>query len=243
MTAFLGLENIASVALQDFKQRFTAADLYGKRANICDDLSDKDVEQTGMFKKLTGESPVRGERKYKDAFEFVNEAKMIFAANKLPRSKDNTEAYISRWIPIVFPNKFEDGHADPHLKEKLTTPEELSGFLNWALEGLRRLRRNGGFSYYKPVREVREYLERLTDSVGAFTSECTDKDTNSEVPKTVLYEAYEKFCRGEGLVSEHYQVFCQRVLGRRSVSESRPTRDNTRVQCFRGLRLVASYSS
>jgi putative DNA primase/helicase len=95
---FLGQVNISSVALQDFKQRFSAADLFGKRANICDDLSDKDVEQTGMFKKLTGESPVRGERKFKDAFVFINEAKMIFAANKIPRSRDNTYAYFSRII-------------------------------------------------------------------------------------------------------------------------------------------------
>ena len=70
---------------------------------------------------------------------FRNKAKMLFSANVLPRSQDDTYAFYVRWILIEFLNRFvlDDGTADPDLDSKLQTPEELSGLLNIALEGLK----------------------------------------------------------------------------------------------------------
>ena len=238
LKALLGEENVSAIALQDLSNRFAAADLYGKLANICDDISDRDLRNTSRFKELTGESFIRAERKFRPPFYFVNSAKLIFSANKLPRSSDDTNAFFSRWIIIPFPNKFEEGvNADSNLLKKLTTPQELSGFLNWALEGLQRLRKNGKFSYSKTVNQVRAYMIKLSDSVLAFINERVVFDSKNEIPKQHLYSEYIAYCKNEQLVAVDYQTFCKRVLGTRRVSETRPMIRGKRIQCFKGLKL------
>ena len=73
-----------------------------------------------------------------------NEAKLIFSANDLPKTPDNTVGFFSRWIIIEFCNQFGtlERPFNPNLDDELHTPKELSGFLNKALEGLARLRSN-----------------------------------------------------------------------------------------------------
>jgi putative DNA primase/helicase len=136
LTAFLGGRNVCNVTLQDLvSDRFAKADLYGKLANIGGDLPSKDLSDTAAFRNLTGGDDVRAQEKYKTAFGFRNKAKMIFSANVLPRSPDDTYAFYSRWILIEFLNTFtvESGTADPDLDSKLQTSEELSSLLNIAL--------------------------------------------------------------------------------------------------------------
>ena len=54
----------------------------------------------------------------------------MFSANSVPDSPDTSPAYLRRWLVIPFPNRFEGDKADRNLLDKLTTPEELSGFLS-----------------------------------------------------------------------------------------------------------------
>lgn len=237
---FLGIRNVSSVALQELGGRFAKYDLFGKLANICDDLSDKDLNHTGTFKELTGGSLIRAEKKFHDSFTYVNKAKLVFAANRLPKSGDDSYAYFSRWIIVVFPNQFVEGeNADPHLRDRLTTPEELSGFLNWALEGLRRLRKNGRFSHSKTVEEMQEYYQRLSDSVAAFLSDKTEVHATSEVHKKTLYGEYQKHCKSLDLVAVPYSSFCKRMKSK-NFKETRKSMRGGRVLCFRGLKMKTS---
>ncbi|MCX6648560.1 MAG: phage/plasmid primase, P4 family [Candidatus Bathyarchaeota archaeon] len=234
---FLGQANISGVALQEMNNRFSSAELEGKLANICDDLSDNDVKATGKFKKATGESVMQAERKFKDPFIFSNHAKMIFSANKLPHSVDDTNAYFERWIMIEFPNKFVDGkNSDPDLISKLTTDRELSGMLNWALEGLRRLTTKGKFSDSPSAMNIRQKFVDVLDTVAAFFRDCATINSSGQIPKMELYEAYNEYCRERGLIAECYQNFCKLVLSY-GVTESRPSRSGSRVQSFKGIRL------
>jgi phage/plasmid-associated DNA primase len=92
------------------------------------------------LKKLTGRQPVRIERKNQRAYDALLFAKLIFSANKIPETQDESDAYFRREIIISFPNRFEDGKgADPNLLRKLTTEEELSGIFNVLMPTLRRV--------------------------------------------------------------------------------------------------------
>jgi putative DNA primase/helicase len=53
--------------------------------------------------------------------KFVNFAKLIFSANQIPVTPDETDAFFSRLIIINFPNQLLVDKADPSLVEKLTT--------------------------------------------------------------------------------------------------------------------------
>ncbi len=149
LRTFLGEDNVSVVSLQQLQtDRFTPARLYGKKANVFADIPPLKMKSTDIIKSLTGYTDkITGEEKFEDTFEFVNGAKLIFSANQLPKVEDATEAFWNMVILIDFPHKFEGESEDKDLIKKLTTPEELSGLLNFALEGLKQLLKNGRFTY------------------------------------------------------------------------------------------------
>ena len=66
----LGAENVSNIPLQMLSERFQPAELFGKLANIYADLPSKNIDDAGMFKAVTGEDFISGERKHKDPFSF-----------------------------------------------------------------------------------------------------------------------------------------------------------------------------
>jgi P4 family phage/plasmid primase-like protien len=193
---FLGPDNKTSVPLQTLEaDRFAKAQLYGKLANICDDLPNKALYGTGTFKQLTGNSPIDSDRKHKSRINFHNHAKLIFACNEMPEMKDSSEAFFDRWITINFPHKFRNTpREDPGLSEKISRPGELSGFLNKALEGLDRLLVNKKFSTNKSTEENEVIMTRLTNSIKAFVDDCMVSDSTQWLPKEAVYRVYVYYC-------------------------------------------------
>jgi len=239
LICFIGPENVSSISLQDIvSSRFAAAELYGKMANIYDDLSQNALKRTGQFKMATGGGRMKGERKFKNPFFFVNEGKMFFSTNQIPDADDNTIAFFRRWIIMNFPNKFleTDPRTDPDLLEKLTTEEELSGFFNWALEGLRRLDGQGGFSHSKTVDEVQEQYERMSSPIKAFRIDHLEINPESVIPKDELYAHYVEYCVENQLPAKAKNIFSM-LLYRElpKISETRIREEGKRIQCWKGI--------
>ncbi len=195
--AFLGNENCSHVSLQKLiGDRFAPVDLVGKAANIFGDLPQKDLSETDVFKCLTGGDTIRVEAKFMKAFDYKNEAKLLFSANALPKTPDSSTGFFVRWIIIVFRHQFgtEEKPLNPNLDDELQTAEELSGFLNKALEGLKRLMSsNWQFSYKLTEEEVRKMYQRLSDPVYAFMEDCCEEDPDSRITKSALHKAYREY--------------------------------------------------
>jgi len=200
LIALLGKENVANKELQEIiYNRFATSSLYGKLLNASADISSKALSKTGKFKELTGGDYVEAEAKFKDSFNFTNYAKFLFSANALPKASDDSYAFYRRWILISFPNTFDGKTCDPNLLEKLTTEEELSGFLNWAVDGLQRLLANGEFSYGKTVEDVMELYKTLSDPVYAYCTEFLKNQIGGHILKENLYKHYVKWCKEKQL--------------------------------------------
>ncbi len=200
MRRFLGKDNVSSIPLQELTEdRFSSSQLYGRLANMFADLPAKALYQTGKFKTLTGGDTINAQKKFQDGFAFLNYAKLIFSCNKFPQVKgDGSSAYYRRWQVITFPHAFPDNdpNTDKDLINKITAPAELSGILNWALEGLKRLRANNSFSRSKTADETREAVDRLSDPLTAFTMDCI-RVTNSDadaISKEEFYSKYVEYC-------------------------------------------------
>ncbi|MBN3585959.1 hypothetical protein JYB64_26560, partial [Algoriphagus aestuarii] len=88
---FLGPDNYSSLALEELGHRFKTAELFGKLANIGDDIDSEYIHSNAVFKKLVTGETVNVERKGRDPFEFNNYAKLIFSANEMPRINDRTD--------------------------------------------------------------------------------------------------------------------------------------------------------
>jgi P4 family phage/plasmid primase-like protien len=244
ITAFMGRKSISNVTLQDLiSDTFAKSDLYGKLANIGGDLPAKDLSDTSAFRNLTGGDDNRAQEKYRPAFNFRNKAKMLFSANVLPRSQDDTYAFYSRWILLEFLNRFvlDDGSADPNLDEKLQTPEELSGLLNIALNGLKRLRANGWkFSYTKTAEDVERMYKRNANPVYAFLEDdCEMGGATDYIEKSVFFAKFNNYVEAHHIRPISVTKFGELLKDQTEipVSTFRPWVDRgDRPMCWQGVK-------
>jgi len=241
LRSMLGNENISTEPLQNLEtNRFAIVSLYGKLTNIYPDLSDRALKSTGLFKMLTGGDTISAEHKFKDRFCFKNYAKLIFSANKIPESPDDTTAFFRRWIIINFPRQFlpNDPKTDENLLKKLTTEEELSGFFNWALEGLRRLLENGKFSNAKSVEETRQQYIRASDPVKAFAMDCIEQKAGNVIPKDDVYNAFIQYCQELNLPTVPKNSFSMKLSQHvPNIQTERKRIKGQRVMCWRDIQL------
>jgi putative DNA primase/helicase len=202
LEAFIGKKNCSHVSLQQLEEdKYRVADLYGKLLNIYPDLKDGVMQHDNVFKTIVGGDTLTGERKFQHAFTFNNTARMIFSANEenLPRVKSNDEAFYRRWILIRFPHKFYGSKdEDISLIDKLTTPAELSGLANLAIEALRKVMKQKGYTYSKTADEIESEYTTYSSSAHRFISSCIIPSDN-DMSKLQLYEAYEAWCDSNGL--------------------------------------------
>lgn len=229
LKTMIGIHNVSSVSLQELcDNRFAAANLYNKLANIYPDLPDKTLTKTGMFKILTGGDNISAEQKFKDHFNFINYAKLIFSANKLPEVKDDTNAFFRRWEFLNFPYTFFGDKCDPKILSKLTTDQELSGLLNWSIIGLRRLLKNGCFTNSSTVDEMREKYQRLSSPIAAFVMDCVEISPGFYIFKDDLYACFVQYCANNGLPVVAKQTFSTKIHEYVRVTEYRPPKQNNR---------------
>lgn len=201
LVAMVGLEHTSQVPFQKLGSKFKTAELKGKMINFYSDLPPMGLFFTDAFKMLVSEDPMSIEEKYRNAQTFINYSKQIFSANQLPKSYDETDGFFRRIILIDFPNKFEGPRKDPFLLQKISIPEELSGFLNLALSGLRRLLESQKFSYTKSVDEVRaEYKKKATpeEAIREFASKATLQSVDGFIVRDDLWNAYLGWCLEAG---------------------------------------------
>lgn len=225
----LGVENTHGLSLKKIlEDRFSASELFGKLVNIGADIGEEALSQTELFKNLTSNKDlVSCDRKNMTEIKFYNKAKLIFCCNVIPRSLDESEGFFRRWIVIDMPFQFvteqekkqyeEDKDLDTHLlkikdstiEDRLLLKSELEGVLNWAVEGLSRLKENNGsFSKARTSRETKKHWISKTESVRAFLNDCfkVTNNPNDTIEKKDFRVYYASYCRAKKLKNLGDQV-------------------------------------
>ena len=196
LTNFIGRDNVSGISLQRISgnDKFALSSLKDRYSNIYDDLSSQDLKDGGGFKIATGGGYITAEYKFGDPFQFLNHAKHTFACNKIPSVQDiDDDAYYSRWIPIPLDNQVVE--RDRFLINKLTTDDELSGLLNWAIEGLYRLIEHREFSFNKDSKQIKLIMTRHGNSLVSFIQDCCKRDDGHKISKDNLYQIYHFYCK------------------------------------------------
>jgi len=208
---FIGAVNCSAIPIQQFENDdFSKIELHRKLANLSGDLDATTISKSGSFKGLTGGDIISASRKFKTRLEFVNYAKLIFATNNLPRTKDNSLAFFDRWVlfefPITFLTKLEydklsekekkfAGIRKTSIIDEITNADELSGLLNVALSGLSNLLEQKDFTKSGSVTDVEKTWIRNSDSFRAFVREFIEEDLDSQITKRELKKEYQQFCQ------------------------------------------------
>ena len=200
--SFIGKHNTAALSLHKLEQdKFSAARLLSKLANICPDLPAAHLSSTSMFKALTGGDVVSAEYKFRDSFEYVPFCKLIFSANKPPQSGDSTHGFFRRWQVVPFSQSFEEGAASTQRREeldaRLSQPGELSGVLNKALQALATIR-GGGFTQTDSMREAWQEFRNATDPLAVWLDQATIELPTAMVSKGDLMAMFNKHLTDSG---------------------------------------------
>lgn len=238
LIALLGSEAVAGESLQTLEEdQFAEANLFGKLVNITGDLPERPLKSTANIKGLTGRDLRSANRKNLNRLNFVNCAKFISAANGLPRGSGIAQAFFDRLIILHFPKRFLPQNEldlmsdeekkncfpqDENILERMTTPSELSGVLNWALEGFRRLQKNHGFTYSKTSSTVRDEWVALSNSLAAFCKLNVEIDASSSIPKKEFFRAYLEFCSSRKLKPVSTKFFKNYLESEYGAEEERP---------------------
>lgn len=159
---FLGHDSCSGISLQEMRQEYNIAEVYGKMANIRAELSGKRLDDSSIVKIFINGDPVMGRIIRTRPTRFRPYAKLLYATNIIPAvSMSEDDSFFGKIILIDCPNKFPRNDA---FFETITTPEEMSGLLNAAIEGLKRLMKNKRFSYETSVENVSKRFPRYGSS-------------------------------------------------------------------------------
>lgn len=236
ITNVLGARNLTSVSLYDLvATRFTTASLFGKLANIAGDIDATYMENTAVFKQITGGDTISAEHKGRDRFDFTPWATPVFSANKIPGSADTSVGYLSRWLVVPFPNDFT-GREDRRLDDRLRQVSELQGIAARGIAALGGLLERGDFMLTASGELAREEFVRRVDQVRTWIADCCSIHLDHPfIPRTELYQAYKQWAFRDG----HKHVKATEFYDRVEQGGARPVT----VHGVRGFKHIAVYDN
>ena len=192
----LGRENISSLDIRELGERFKTAELFGKLANIGDDISDEYIPDPSTFKKLVTGETMNVERKGQDPFDFSNYSKLLFSANNVPRLGRGRDAgaIMRRLIIVPFHANFSVNDKDfrPYIKYDLRQREAIEYLILLGLDGLDNVLKHNEFTHSdKAEKELHEY-EIETNPILGFFELLSKEDVVNEI-NTDVYKQYREY--------------------------------------------------
>ncbi len=200
----LGKRNISSLDLKKLSDRFSTVMLFGKMANIGDDISDEFVVDSSMFKKIVTGETIDAEQKGQPKFEFEPYVKLFFSANNIPRMGKGRDsaAILRRLVIIPFEAKFspEDSDFVPFIGDKLKTQEAMEYLIQLGIKGLKRVLETRHFTSSEKIQKELDEYEESNNPVLGFIRECESEDFQIENnPTSNVYKRYNEYCIANNL--------------------------------------------
>lgn len=244
----LGPGKTANIPLQNMteKNRFGLSQTIDTRAIICGDQTGAVVQDSSVFKMLTGGDAVRIEIKQKTPFDFYFNGGIVIACNAAPTFKDDKGSHIfDRLLVIPCEHVVSEQEADSYICDKMLT--EKTAIFNWFLDGLNRLIKNN-FHFTKSERAdifMCEYREKQ-DTVYRFLQENEFVVTNNPhdtVKKSTFNKAYTSWLKQNQLdgVAEKNVKYRLQKLGVNCKKTSYET--ETGVWCYTFIKDTKNYLS
>ena len=192
----LGEDNISALDLADLSHEYKAAGLFGKLANLGDDIEDEFIPSAGIFKKIVSGDRMNANVKFAAPIEFNPYCKLIFSGNTIPRlgRGRDSDAIIDRLIIVPFNASFNKNTAgfSPFIKYQLRTSECMEYLVKIGIEGLKRVLASNSFTTSDSMtKELAEYEEAL-NPITAFFDEMGDNMLNEPTKK--CYRMYDQYC-------------------------------------------------
>ena len=236
VTELLGRENVTTLSIKDLNDPYKPAELDGKLANIGDDVSQLNIRESEIFKKVVSGEGVQVERKYKDPFTLRNTSTLIFSGNFLPSFSDKSNGITRRMVIIPFNAKFSitDPDFNPNIEQDLTTEEAQSYLIKLALKGYQQLEQNKGFVIPQASKDALHEFKNVTSTVMVWVTEneYTFDDFNGKVRDT-MYQSYVQYCEITGVKNPvSSRSFVSEINEKFGLKTKQVRKDNERYIAF-----------
>lgn len=248
----LGAENIAGYSLHQLTDHpnvmYHIAELHGKFANICGDTGQKQVENTEHIKKLSsGTDIVAGRRVRERPFDFISFAKIILLLNRVPKKDAYSTGDKRRDLIISFNNKIIDTDIEiKDLADVIKNAGEMPGVLNWAIEGLKRLEAQGGFTGMKTITERGLEYEMKSQPMKHFVDDCLVDDRDGFLRNAVIYEKYTEYRKKHGMpelgqeeIKNGIKYYCNQLGW--NVAERRQVKNGIKARGMANIALIDEF--
>mgnify|MGYP001028643619 FL=1 len=199
----------------------------------------KMIFDAALLKTLLGRDSIVARHLHEREFEFVPVFKLFMNTNYLPLIQDDTLFSSGRINVISFERHFEEHEQDKGLKNKLRSPENLSGILNWCLDGLKKFHTEGLKPTTAIIEATADYRQE-SDKVGKFLAECLEP-ANENMMAGTAYEVYEQWCRACGYGCENQGNFFAELRAKNLISKTGTVKGATKPRVIKGYKVVQEW--
>lgn len=239
LTAMLGPSSVAAMTLADLAKDFGLKKLIGRPSCVMSDVRfSKRSDPAAVAERLlsiSGEDTICIQRKFLDDWIGRLRTRFTMATNELPRLEDSSGALVERFLVLQLTKSWA-GRENVTLYDQLTS--ELSGILNWALEGYTRLMNSTRFSMPESSEDVVSQMKAGASPVSAFVEEMCEMGPDLTVPREILYGKWVNWCirnRQESGTSSDFGKHLKAAFP--EIKDRRP-REGDRKRVYVGIGLV-----
>lgn len=186
-------ESIERFSTGSFADSHATSSLVGKLLVYDDDLNKNIVLPDGTLKKLSEDGQITANPKGYQPFTFTKVCTVVMCCNGTPKTKDISKGFRRRAMVIPFDRGFTKEEQDPTIL-KYIIKNELSGVLNKALEGLKRLKQRGYFQEPISCKDAKNSWLDSANSTAGFIRDCVEITKQYSVDKVSLNDLYMAYC-------------------------------------------------
>lgn len=211
----LGRNNYVSLDIDELSEKFSTTTMFGKLANIGDDISDEFLQGKAIsqFKKIVSGNDIKAENKGQDVFFFKPSVKLLFSANEIPRVRNKGFKAIKRRL-VIIPFNAEFSKDDPDYKwniiSLLTEQTPTEYLIQLGLQGLERVLMNNGFTDSEAVRKQIDEFEKDNNPIIQFVDEFGEDAILNESTSEV-FTMYDSFCYKNGFSKVSQKKFSMEI--------------------------------
>lgn len=193
------------------------ADLKGKRLVITSEIDQGKRLAESLVKDLTGGDDITARHLFQEHFTFKPVFKLWIYGNHKPIIKGTDEGIKRRIKLIPFTNIIPEDQIRSRDSIMIEMRAEVSGILNWALEGFNKWRENGKLIFPVEVKDAtKEYFNEM-DNIQNFINDCIKKVSGKHTLHSELYEKYKKYAEENGDI----------ILSKRNLSKALKEKEYT----------------
>lgn len=219
------------------------ARLKGIRMAVVTETREGDVLDESMVKSLSGSDKIVARHLHGDPFEYKSMFVTWLATNHPPIIKSEDFGTWRRVLQVPFKRNFKKelgDNLDKGIGDRIRQ-HEMSGILNWALEGV-RLYQTEGLNPPGIVMSATEDYKDSMDVLANWLEDCCEFDDTYSCSTKLLWESYEIYTQstGDQIIKKGYTL--AKKLHARGFVNTRDAGGERGLRGFKGIKLKTNYN-